>query len=166
MPAAVVHLLVGQHGGLRTVHAEAELHAAVRQGKAKEVADAAVVQVKEQPRGHVGLELEAQVAARAGIPAEVAGPLVGEAHELEAQAEPQQRPQQDAHLQGEENRVGGEAHRGSQDGARRGRRTGEQPSGDNPPWRRKGQRKRKRAGGTESTREEAGAGARAPIPRG
>lgn len=90
MPAAVVHLFVGQHGSLGAVHAEAELHAAIHQGEAEEVTDTAIVQVEEQPRGNIGLELKAEVAPRAGIPAQVAGPLVGEAHELEAQAEPQQ----------------------------------------------------------------------------
>jgi hypothetical protein len=84
VPATVIHLLIGQHRSLSAVHAEAELNTAIHKGEAKEVTDATIIKVEEQPRGDIGLELKAQVAACAGIPAEVTCPLVGEAHEFKA----------------------------------------------------------------------------------
>lgn len=110
VPVAVVDLFVCDNCSLRTVHAKLELDAPVNKGQTEEVTDTTIIKVEEQPSRDVGLELEAEFAPSAGIPAEVAGPLVGDAHELQTQTETQQGAQQQTHLQGEVDGVESEAH--------------------------------------------------------
>lgn len=93
VPVAVIDLFVCGYCSLCTVHAELELDASINKGQTEEVTDTTIIKVKEQPSRDIGLELEAEFAPSAGIPAEVAGPLVGYAHELQTQTETQQGAQ-------------------------------------------------------------------------
>lgn len=110
VPVAVIDLLVCDNRSLRTVHTELELDAPINEGQTEEVTDTTIIKVEEKPSRDIGLELEAEFAPSAGIPAEVAGPLVGDAHELQTQTETQQGAQQQTHLQGEVDGVQSEAH--------------------------------------------------------